>query len=869
MNNASSSLQEPLTPTRRFGYGDTRTSSSDETSFKDQRTDYDTSHDDSQDTRSAIKAAGAVETTNEINQASEIEREETVENVFASALDYTYDLAKRKSPEVCRFFNRRLAQICTEAAASRAGKIDRDKYLELVADVERIPDLNELQDRALGKLENMGAITLNSDGQIIAHIDRIRTINSSDIQKTGQIYNSEFYGAKNKNNTLYYVFKDRPVIESSEYEAGVRESKPLFYSPVSAEDAFDTDAICSSEFYLGLWDVRGNTSYEQLYPSVEEVTNFAEVAIACQIYHPEYGNGRRDNQGRLIVRYPESGEYRAISGDFFQGSLGLRQAYVSRPAEYVAESLPNLNINGLLTSEDFQQRPALSPGRPYLGKKRRVTQGGYLMIDRVQYFFGRGKGEEQLKGAEVYKMSESLAVMCRDDKILYTFQLRDINDPALQTHSDGQGGVHYKRATQSTTGLSPYNESNFQRQRSDEPDDDYSARVEAFENFELWYRLNTLSKANGLSAFQQLEFDPKFAKSVLSLRDKLDEKSVGDIVAIYQDIARSAREIGNFMRENLGIGDRDSEIPQRVVKRMLRKAMKLVLNIAESEDPPSPEQINIEMENLQSEVSIFADTFKESKSENGNIGLEDFNNFQVEARHGSQISPEMRDEMERLIIDNRLDRPDIIEDARREFMTALDNPSSTFYVLEYNGNLVGFFRMDRQGELDAYLGSLNVPPKLQGTGIGDETLKKYFSAALNGRIGHASADPRNPITPLYIGRYNFVGEAVENFGESGRQFIKMRLDPQLNDQLRFFNADNETITSSYDGNSYQPGQDCIILRHPEADLDTMMAEANDILYSGRYVMSAFRKIKNSEESNDTYTVYEIKPGQSEAFLKAE
>ncbi|OQA52265.1 MAG: hypothetical protein BWY43_00578 [candidate division WS2 bacterium ADurb.Bin280] len=212
-----------------------------------------------------------------------------------------------------------------------------------------------------------------------------------------------------------------------------------------------------------------------------------------------------------------------------------------------------------------------------------------------------------------------------------------------------------------------------------------------------------------------------------------------------------------------------------------------------------------------------------------------------------------------MIVRNRMDRADISEQAQKEFDEALQNPDSMFYILKLDGNLIGFFRVDSMSESDAYLGSLNVPPEVQGAGIGDEILRRFFIHALNGRVGHATADPRNRVTPKYIGRYNFVGSGIKPFGDSGRNFIEMTLNPQINNSLKLFSLRDEQIAQMHQGNSYDlSGDSQIILRFPSAKLEAIMEEAQTILANNRFVMSAFRR-RIEDQQEIIYMGFELNP----------
>jgi hypothetical protein len=293
---------------------------------------------------------------------------------------------------------------------------------------------------------------------------------------------------------------------------------------------------------------------------------------------------------------------------------------------------------------------------------------------------------------------------------------------------------------------------------------------------------------------------------------------------------------------------------EKIVRKLMRKSLDVLLHQSK-ESKLSANDLMEKLDALESEVNLFASTYKSLREEGQIINLEDFAKFQFEEAYGRQIISADTDEMKTIIINNRLDRPDIIDQATSEFEKAIQSPDSKFYTLKYDGELLGFFRVDSMGDLDAYVGSFNVSPVIQGSGIGDEVLNKYLIQALAGKIGHADADPRNSIISKYIGRYNFVGQSIENYGDTDRPYIKLLLNPHLNSELKYLTLSDEEIVSSFSNNEYQIGDALIITRFPEAEIDRSLATANEILSSGTYVLSAYRTI-GSKDQKFIYLVFE-------------
>lgn len=778
---------------------------------------------------------------------------------ITSVVSTIEELAENKSPEAARFFTVQLKELLGESQGSAP---DQKLLRKAIRELEQIPSLRDVQERAFETLKQIGAIRYSPEGEMIANLEKIKGLTHQDLRKTGSILESKYYGANDKSRALFYIFKDRPVISEEDYLAGERESKPLFYSPKSQENAFDINNIKQADFYLGMWELSGKTYSGKAYPSVENGADFSEVSVACLVYHPRYGNGYRDETGKLLVYDPERKEHRPVSGErLLRGSLGLKYDFHNRPAEYVKSDLPDLNQRGLLTSDDFEIKPGLRGEFSYF-TKREIDKNGSVMIGGIQYFIGKGK---QFDNATVHQISDKTALVYKDGKVTHLFALQNPDNPNLKIQSQGAKGS-YSRATKGIVDLTPFNRETYFKKKEDESDEQFKERAAPVEDFELWAKLNDFFGENVSSnLLDSMELDPNKIRAVLASSEKLGPEFTEEIVKGYQEITKSAREIGNFIRTNLNAKGDDEKTIQSVVRTILKRALNLVLSYGKN-PPMSPDQIKTDLANLRSEVQLFANTFKGLKNEGEPIRLEDFAKFQVEVETGDQISQREKDQMEQMIIRNRLERPDIINQARAEFNQALKSSDTSFYLLRYGNDLVGFFRLDRHGKLDAHLGSLNVPREIQGSGIGDEILKTFFTQALNGRVGHASADPRNPITPLYIGRYQFVGSAVKAFGETGRPFIEMSLDPQLNSRLEYLNVPDSEVVALFSRGDH-PGQSELALRFEESQLDALMDRAREILSSGQYLLTAFRKI-TTDRNEYIYAVFELRPELAEQLQKA-
>ncbi|MFH1286627.1 MAG: hypothetical protein ABII02_02655 [Candidatus Magasanikbacteria bacterium] len=113
----------------------------------------------------------------------------------------------------------------------------------------------------------------------------------------------EFYkkdGVRNLATFLMNTFDGVDVVDKNEWEAWEEngregeapEEKPVFYKPKSKDAAFDPEEIKESKFHIGLWNIKGEKP--ETYPIEGKEVSFVEASFAALVYHPEHGDGERD-----------------------------------------------------------------------------------------------------------------------------------------------------------------------------------------------------------------------------------------------------------------------------------------------------------------------------------------------------------------------------------------------------------------------------------------------------------------------------------------------------------------------------------------------------------------------------------------------
>lgn len=225
---------------------------------------------------------------------------------------------------------------------------------------------------------------------------------------------------RDKIATLYDIFNGVDVLSKEDYEKRDRgesvTAKPLFYIPESAVAAVDPEKIAQSDFYLGLWQLGGNT-FPENYPTRSEGQNSGllphEAIVAALIFHPQFGAATRGEDGKLMVT-AKDGTRRPISAEFFrswQYSGGPNVAefpLLSRPAEFFVSRTPNLVGAGLINPErDFRTVTGTATELSTGYTIHTPTERGLVMIDKQRYTLGAEYAGN--KGVTVTKISDKLA----------------------------------------------------------------------------------------------------------------------------------------------------------------------------------------------------------------------------------------------------------------------------------------------------------------------------------------------------------------------------------------------------------------------------------------------------------------------------
>ncbi len=267
-------------------------------------------------------------------------------------------------------------------------------------------------------LEEEKIVEYGDKGEIICDLEKIKGINHSALEGRG-MRNTKRNGqvVLNWQKALFEIFFGRQVYSKEDYEKKIHgdskiEPKPLFYAP-SKEQAFDEKAIATAEFYLTPLEINGKPqSINAVYR--EELGYSAEEAeIALRVYGSQYGQGDRNNDGKLLV-INNRGKYVSISSDWMRKHAFSSKFWSSPRRELGKDKYANLRESGLLTKDDFNFQETSPMGQKLRGSKT-IRENGSISANtyfedeegkkrslNAQYALG-----EDFTGKEIVKLTDN------------------------------------------------------------------------------------------------------------------------------------------------------------------------------------------------------------------------------------------------------------------------------------------------------------------------------------------------------------------------------------------------------------------------------------------------------------------------------
>lgn len=718
------------------------------------------------------------------------------------------------------------------------------------------------------------------------------------------------------------------------------QPKKLFYSPENLEQAFDPEAIKSSDYHLTPWEITKqipNWGREISLANGEKLT-WAELYLPHLIYKEL--KGKRDEQGSLSVWNQKKGEHTPFSAKMLREVYGINigsayDNFAGHPVEYLQKHASKVLQSGALHLEDF--RLIADTAASELIRKRKTAGRKGTFSWRVIYDLGTefedrdivclnldaekgrdlmGVVESQPDGTEV--ITHTFRVLPREE----TEQAKDKYRSSLLEDEKYQSGmIHFGLKKLSSDPKDPTKRfdkielSEYKKTKDNPPlpgesYEDYAERISLVQNFgfiekvskELakdcgigihnlswreqewlvtgWHELASRKEEikqlakdfglNGLRSFLSLEYGVKeMGSKVLDLAKQAEKDIAQAVFAKYAEIVKAVNQTAEYLGENFKADNFtvSRQQVQEITRRLLTKGKDLLVKFADqmnSGQTVKTEEVIADLENVKTEILLFASVFKTVNQESP-IDFEQIKNTTLELKPATELTEAEREEMMKIFIANRKGKyPErLLKDSQKEFTSAMFQEISEFHVLKYKGEIVAFMRFDTLPEGRFYAGSLNVQSEIKGSAIGSEMLKKALDKKSQENIIEAIAYMKIPMIKKYFGEYGFTAKGLElNHHGTGETFFLMERDNRLNQTLVSKEMNKEEIVTKFKTNVYAVGQPVVILNYNlESEYNRVKAQSDILLNQEGYRLTRFLP-----EGDRAYMVFE-KPRASAQKLE--
>ncbi len=663
---------------------------------------------------------------------------------------------------------------------------------ELQTELEQAPDFGDFCEHVYDYLEREGVLMRKGEDFLVdmyrlthrkfAGIDN-KKYETNRIKKSRKNKFSDEWLEQNANlhhgrlvDLLQNAFLQQEVYDLDAYEdwekSGANpqkkpEKKFLFYNPQSTTEAFDRETIQGAHFHILPSEIFGKKADH--YSDNLADAAFDEVTLACLIFHPNYGDGKRES-GVLFVRDHETREYRKISRDWFAksgmkfgGELeeGNIRKFLASPKFFLAEGgYPHLTEKNLLTATDFKTMAGSEYAEKY-GTSRDITQKrGMVMIDKVHYTLGVEFAPTSEKKYRLYQLSEMVGGIVEVDP--------ETGEDIQMTHVIDMVGKDDPRRAERKVLTAPQTSIHIRDFNTEESKILFEKHLtggEAFEfatllqlkqklakkanvSFEslspgeqagllLVYRNCTEEEQKKMDSFLETKKEAGFPvlllgqyeKNLFPLLEKIDQKySVHEQAAIFEKIADVIRSLQTveekvkefFVEEGKEINTND--ISQEIMKR----AAKLIEKFAtEPKATIKISELVMRLSRIKEDIMLFAVMFKVAVKGDKHIDVKEVKGMDLQHLNFEELTDSDKEQMDEIIQKNWSDRDLYGEKKIKEFHELMKtDKNSRYYVMRKDGKITSFIRFkDKEKVFGEPIrkegGYFNVDPDFRGSGFGE------------------------------------------------------------------------------------------------------------------------------------------------------
>ncbi len=756
----------------------------------------------------------------------------------ATIAEQCADVARQYGPEALRTMLTSMQKALDEGRSVTA--------VELLEPIEHKTPRSEAQKEVLGILETAGIIERRTDGVLIVDDAKLFTeFNQASIRELGKDVTPAInYLGQSRLERLGNTFAGKKTILKSEFEQNPgTKPKAFFYLPEYREDALNIEQIRQSEFHFGLWEVPAGTLGTETAAATRQpasVTDlgFLEASIPALLYHPNYGDAKRDKNGRLLVK--TNGEYHPLSRKWLNEVGGLKfshkgtpNAMDSRAIEIISQYAPEILKKGLLTETDFGKE---AQGRQ-TAETVRVSSSGTVQIDSIRHYIGR---QFKNRNIRIDKLGNGQAAIVELDEngvgtprsIMNVLERGNSNLKESKTNTSSffeAGGKLTNVRGMPETGLEGYKAfldfDNKLRQETDNTlfelsEDQRQPFMSAPElikkNREPFASLIGLAGKDGLEIIGALLDNAEICERVVNTALALPAQERSTVLPLLREASLARRDALQSL-DGAKTAGKIKDLDYRKMIFEINRRLTSLLTAAEDagkvrESRSENEQANATAKLAEQghELVLFTTIFKDSFKGTQEMSFEDMKGVETEIRAPSEINEQTKEQMLSIFEANwQGQKPELIEGLRKGFLAKLnDNGNSTqFHILEKDGRVIAFVRFDTRSDLGknaVYGGSLNVDPAMRGSAVGEAMMRATIDTTAKDNVIYADVFPDLMVGTKYVEDLGCVITGIEEVmldqGKTAKRFTLKRDDkenvgygrPNKNDLTFSFDTNKET-----------------------------------------------------------------------------
>ena len=603
----------------------------------------------------------------------------------------------------------------------------------------------------------------------------------------------------------------------------IPKSKKLFNIPENTEEAFDINNIKEKDYYLDAWEMYQNVPWKNLDITTKsgDKINAREMYLAVKIFRDLHG--QRGDDGVLRIFDDKKGEFVKISSqklvdDKIKGSFkSVRTVLAESCPNLLANGAVKFDDFEIITNSESgsifrKEFASINSERPFTA-----------MINTVNYYIGRKffiHEEEKIpiENIKVAPLSESTGGIIRlyegREELIYTFKL--LNDEEKQEKRDkieqkhGKGNLTENQISarvsvgkkELTPLIKKYSPTEIVPKREGENAEEYANRIARLPDYgyvqgvtkrfsekigvgihnldwrdqlqiaTMEYESGVLSrsnklnqfadkyKLNGLRTFLSLEQDVKMGGRILSIGEKLDQKSADTVFKKYSELVDAANNIENYLMEEFG--ESNPNRVRNIVESMLLKG-KAVLVMFANEENIKPEQVIKRLENIVINTDIFGLLLQEMKNDGGGEHLEIIEKLDISSVYNldeetiHKVVGMAQNSWKQNVSENGVEQDfaDIVTEGLRKDLLNQGGNTET-YIIKYKDDPIGMIRFKTVNENILEIQSVNVHSKLKGVDIG-KTLFRIIEKKAKEKTLQLNVLLKNQVSCHYIGQLGFQG----------------------------------------------------------------------------------------------------------------